>query len=533
MIFRSRIIVALALFLASTIAYAAPGNCKSLRHITIPASAIGLPTTGATITSASRHHQGGVAYCKVMGRIHPIDRRADDIRFELNLPANWNGKALQYGGGTFDGYLSASGGLHRTAVGLSSQPPPLARGYATFGSDSGHHRDYFPFPDAVNALNAKFARNPEMQRNFAGDALKKTHDAAVILITHYYERTPHRMYFIGGSTGGREALRVAQRFPNDYDGVIAAYAAWDQVELDLQFLRTAQALYAHGGFLGHTQTRLIQHAVLNACDAQDGLRDDIVSDPAACHFDPAALRCKDGHHHGCLSDAQLHTLETYATPMVTATPLSNGVDSIPGYNVLAGADLTGATGFLHFPLRNPVFLFNSFGYVIGDDVLRNFLTVGHHYNGLHFDIRTQGQYHDEVLQQAHEIDSTNPNLAAFAAHSGKLILIHGTADNVIPTNSTIDYYNRVRATMGNAATGSFVRLYIIPGLGHGRGIFNAGFDTIGMLDAWADKDIAPKNLIVTDNNSGRTRPLCVYPTYPRYDGEGSPNVATSFTCSQP
>jgi feruloyl esterase len=340
------------------------------------------------------------------------------------------------------------------------------------------------------------------------------------------------MYFIGGSTGGREALRVAQRFPADYDGVLAAYAAWDQIELDLQFMRTAQALYAKGGFLGHAQTRLIAKAVERACDAQDGLRDGIVSDTAACHVDPATLRCADGHHHhGCLSDAQLRTLVTFATPQRTSTPLSHGVDSIPGYNVLAGADLGTATGLLHFALPNPVFLFNSFGYVIGDAVTRNFLTVGRHYNALHFDTATGGQWHDELLHQAREIDSTDADLRPFLAHGGKLLLLHGTTDTVIPTASTVDYYQRLQATLGADTTVGFARLYLIPGMGHGFGRFNAGFDTIGTLDAWADAGHAPTSLIVTDNHNSRTRPLCAYPTYPRYTGTGDPNTAASFTCA--
>ena len=545
---RNRIIVALAITAAMTAsAQASPDPCKSLRYASIPAASIALPTSGADVISATHHHQKGTGFCKVLGSIHPIDPDADDIRFELNLPDNWNDKALHIGGGTFDGYLAAAAGRGRTAVGIKSAPTPLARGYATFGSDGGHHTDYFPFPDAINAVNAKFARNKEMQQNFAGDALKKVHDTVVVLLTQYYGHAPRRMYFIGGSTGGREALKVAQRYPDDYDGVLAAYAAWDQIELDLQFIRTAQALYSKGGYLGFAQTRLIQHTVLKACDAQDGLRDGIVSDPDGCHVDPATLRCPDGqHHHGCLSDAQLHTLITFATPQRTSTPVSDGVSSIPGYNVLSGADLTSATGILPFPLHNPIFLFNSFGYVIGDTVLRNFLTVGVHYDARNFDTTTgqpktadmsfapggAGIWHAEVMQQALEVDATNANLRPFVAHGGKLILVHGTTDNIIPTNSTVDYYHRLQATMGVHTTASFARLYIIPGLGHGFGKFDAGFDTIGTLDAWADQGIAPTNLIVTDNHTGRTRPLCEYPAYPHYT-TGDPTQATSFTCTQP
>jgi predicted esterase len=509
-------------------------SCKALLHVMLPASLIGLPTMGAEVDSAWGRHEGGMAYCRVMGQIHPVDPKADDIHFELNLPEQWNEKALQYGGGTFDGYIGKSDGLGRTAVGLKSQATPLTRGYATFGSDGGHHRNYFPLPDAINTLNAKFARNAEMQRNFAGDALKKVHDVAVELVERRYGRAPRRMYFIGGSTGGREALWAVQRYPDDYDGVLAAYAAWDQVELDLQFMRTARALYAPGGFLGHVQTRLITRTVEEHCDAEDGLRDGIISDPAGCDVPAETLRCKDGRkHHGCLSDAQVHTLETFATAERTSLPLSHGVEGIPGYNVLAGANLGSAVGLLHFPLKNPVIILNSFGYVIGDDVTRNFLPVGHHFDARDFNTKNGGPWRDELLEAAHVMDSTSANLEPFMAHGGKLILVHGTTDMVVPTNSTVDYYQRLEAKLGAGVTQRFVRLYLVPGLAHGVGKFDGGFDTIGTLDAWADRGIAPEKMVITDNHSGRTRPLCEWPEWPRYDGSGDVNSAASFTCAQP
>jgi pimeloyl-ACP methyl ester carboxylesterase len=519
---------------SACVARAESAGCAGLKGMVLPASLIGLPTTGAAVSSAKVRHEGGVAYCRVMGKIYPVDPQADDIHFELNLPEVWNGKALQYGGGTFDGYIGKSDGLGRTAVGLKKEATPLMRGYATTGSDGGHHHSYFPLPDAINALNAKFARNAEMQRNFAGEAVKKLHDVAMVLMNARYGSPPRRMYFIGGSTGGREALWMVQRYPADYDGVMAAYAAWDQAELDLQFVRTAQALYAPGGFLSYSNTRMIAHKVEERCDAKDGLRDGIISDPAGCDVQAESLRCADGKpHHGCLSDAQMHTLETFATEERTAMPLSNGVDSVPGYNVLAGASLTSSVGLLPFPMKNPVVVLNSFGYVIGDDVTRNFLTVGHHFNSRTFDINSGGPWRDELLKAAREIDSTSVALEPFVARGGKLILVHGTADPVIPTNSTVDYFERVEARMGIEETKSFARLYLVPGMGHGDGRFDGGFDTVGTLDAWVDRGIAPVNVVVTDNHSGRTRPLCEWPAWPKYDGVGNVKSATSFTCMTP
>ena len=131
------------------------------------------------------------------------------------------------------------------------------------------------------------------------------------------------------------------------------------------------------------------------------------------------------------------------------------------------------------------------------------------------------------------MDSTNANLQPFLARGGKLILVHGTADMVIPTNSSVDYYQRVEAKLGVTATESFARLYLVPGMAHGFGKFDGGFDTIGVLDAWADRGIAPENLVVTDNHSGRTRPMCAWPAWPRYDGVGDVNRAGSFSCVAP
>lgn len=515
-------------------AAAGQSDCHALRHFTLPAERIGLPTAGAAVTSAHDARQGDMPFCKIMGRIHPVDPHADDIRFEVNLPEPWNGKAVHFGGGTFDGYLKPANGRGRTAVGLKTLTTPLGRGFATFGSDGGHHRNYFPFPDAVNALNAKFARNAEQQRNFAGDAIKKVHDVAVALMAARYGHGPRHTYFVGGSTGGREALRAAERYPQDYDGVLAAYAAWNQIELDLQFIRTAQALYAKGGFLSYSKTKLIEHTVEKACDRADGLRDGIVADPEDCRVPASSLHCADGKsHHGCLSDAQLHTLEVFTTPQRTLMPVSHGIDSIPGYSVLSGADLSGAMGLLPFPLHSPIFLFNSFGYVIGDDVLRNFLSIGHHYNALHFDTATGQSYNDELLTEGREIDATDTDLQPFLHHGGKLLLVHGSRDNIVPTGSTIDFYHRLETSMGADAVTGFARLYIIPGFGHGDGRFDAGFDTVGVLDDWVDRGIAPVNLTVTDNRNGRTRPLCDWPLYPRYNGTGNPKRAESFTCTAP
>ncbi len=475
----------------------------------------------------------------MLGKIISVDPAADPIRFEVNLPETWNRKAVQFGGGAFDGYLHESDGLRATVVGDERQPTPLEQGYATFGSDSGHHHRYLLLPDIANAVSAKFALNEEQRKNFASDGLKKTHDVAVALMKARYGAPPKRMYFIGGSTGGREAMQVVDRWPEDYDGVIAAYAAWNQIESDLQFIRISQAMYAKGkggqaGWLPSAKTKLLRDAVLNACDAQDGLRDGIVSDPADCHVDPLKLRCPDGKdHNGCLSEGQERTVAAFTAPQVTSFKVLNGIDSEPGYNTLRGADLVGNMGLLRHPFHPSIVILNSFYYLIGDGVLRFFLTRDTHFDALTFDTRnggSGGKWVPGILEQSAEDDASLADLSPFERHGGKLILVHGTADSTIPTEASVFLFQRIAAAMGQSRTNGFARLYLIPGFGHGRGMFNAGFDTVSVLDRWVDEGAAPNDLIISDNNkTQRTRPLCAWPSWPKYVS-GDSNAATSFHC---
>jgi feruloyl esterase len=442
--------------------------------MTIPAAALGLPTTGAYVRSAKLVHDSRGEYCKVLGGVRPVDLSAQDIRFEVNLPTNWNRKAVQFGGGAFDGWLGATNGLNRTPVSVANEPGPLARGFATFGGDSGHHKHYFLLPDALNAVNASFARNPEECRNFAHDGLKKTHDAALAIMERRYGIRPIRMFFLGGSTGGREAFFVVQRWPEDYNGVLGAYAGWDQTELDLQFIRVSQAMYAKGGFLPKSKTRLLARSVMKACDALDGVRDGIISNVEACHFDPEALLCSVGEKgRHCLTPQELKTVQTFATEQRTAQPLWNGVQTMPGFNVLAGTDLTGSMGVLHHAEHPPKIFLNSFYYVIGDQVLRFFLTGDDHFNALTFDTTTGGKFSSDLLPQSEASDASDSDLALFARHGGKFLIVHGTTDATIPTNASVMYYKGVQSKMSQREMDAFLALYLIPGFGQGRGAFDA------------------------------------------------------------
>lgn len=512
-------------------------SCRALKAFTVPASQIGLPTTGAYVQSAKLVHDssGDGEFCKVLARVRPVDPSAQEIRFEVNLPTNWNHKAVQFGGAIFDGWLGDTNGLKRTVLSVKSEPGPLARGFATFGGDSGHHKQYLLLPGILNLVNASFARNAEERRNFAQDGLKKTHDAAVAIVERRYGDGPKRMFFLGGSTGGREAYSVVQRWPEDYDGVLGAYAGWDQTELDLQYIRVSQAMYAKGGFLPKSKTRLLARSVMKACDAEDGIQDGIIANIETCHFDPAILLCPAiGKRKDCLTPQQLNTVQTFASEQRTAQPLLNGVQTIPGFNVLAGADLTGSMGILHHAEHPPRIVLNSFYYVIGDRVLRFFLTGDNRFDALAFDTTTAGKYAGQLLSQSKASDASEADLTRFARRGGKFIMLHGAADATIPTNASVMYYKMIQNRMSQEEMDRFLRFYLIPGFGHGRGIFDAGFDALGVLDSWVDTGVAPKDLVVVDNNKksgGRTRPLCIYPTWPKYKGFGDVNSAGSFFCA--
>ena len=509
--------------------------CKALRGMTIPAAALGLPTTGAYVRSAKLVYDRRGEYCKVLGGVRPVDPSAQEIRFEVNLPTNWNRKAVQSGGGAFDGWLGATNGLNRTPVSVAREPGPPARGFATFGGDSGHHKHYFLLPDALNALNASFARNPEERRNFAHDGLKKTHDAAVAIMKQRYGTRPARMFFLGGSTGGREAFFVVQRWPEDYDGVLGAYAGWDQTELDLQFIRVSQAMYTKGGFLPKSKTRLLAQSVMKACAALDGVRDGIIANVGACHFDSETLLCSAAtKNKRCLTPQELKTIKIFTTEQRTAEPLWNGVQTISGFNVLAGTDLTGSMGLLHHAQHPPKILLNSFYYLIGDQVLRFFFTGDDHFNALIFDTTTGGEFSGDLLSQSEASDASDADLTRFAQHGGKFLMVHGTIDATIPTNASVMYYKMIQSKMSQREMDLFLRFYLIPGFGHGRGVFDAGFDALGVLDRWLDTTVVPKDLVVVDNNKvfhGRTRPLCIYPSWPKYTGSGDVNAASSFACT--
>ncbi|MEN9866999.1 MAG: Tannase and feruloyl esterase, partial [Pseudomonadota bacterium] len=276
---------AIGLFLNSATVFAAPQGvtCNQLNSFSVVPGLIGLPTNGAYVTSAQMLPASGSgaqaldAYCKVYGAIRPVDPAAPDIRFQVHLPNNWNFKTMMFGGGGFNGELDVF--VNFVHAGASSQLSPQGRGYAVFGSDSGHEQQ----PPFIFGRDASFAVNDEALENFAWAALKKTRDTAQQIIYAYYGRTPQKNYFHGGSTGGREAITALQKWPHDYDGVIAIYPAIEFTGFFQQFGRISEALARPGAYLNNEKRQLLHDATLVACDHLDGLVDGVISNVSACN----------------------------------------------------------------------------------------------------------------------------------------------------------------------------------------------------------------------------------------------------------
>jgi hypothetical protein len=531
-----------------------PLSCVQLAGMTVPAASIGLPTTGAVVTEAQVIAAAGTGpaavgeHCKVAGDINPVDPNAPKIKFQLNLPTNWNSKVLMFGGGGYNGMIPSPSG--NVPAGPIDQLTPLGRGYATFASDSGHQAG------ALGSRDGSFGANDEAVRNYIGDALKKTRDTALYLLNaRYAVGGPQKAYFAGGSTGGREALAVVQNWPQDWDGAIVLYPAWNAISLDLQFGRITRAFAQPGAYPNAAKRKRLYDAAIQACDNLDGVSDGLISNMQACNagFDPATamlngapLRCADGAEGGdtCLSDAQIAALKVFNTPINFNYPLASGETQYPGFNVW-GADLGIPNAH---PLQatvtslslgssqpaNPMPVTAPYGSTFWDQWAKYFLTRDPAFNSLTLDPENPGIWQARISALSSLGDINKTDLSAFQAKGGKILMAHGKADALVSTRATEQYYDRLKSTMGAAKVDSFVRYYEIPGYGHAVStVFNAAWDSLTTLENWVEKGAAPPNQVVTDTVGvpGRTRPLCDYPSWPRYKGSGDINVAASYTCA--
>jgi hypothetical protein len=526
----------------------AAAGCSALAA-PIEAGKIGLSSSGATIDSATLMPASALAVaergatpagtitpaapasCKVLGRIAPIDPKAPPIQFQVNLPVQWNGRSVQYGGGGFNGVLIS--GLTLLPAAPYDKPSPLAQGFVTVGTDSGHQNQPGQPPQT-------FALNDEALLNFAHASYKKVRDVSVELMKRAYGRAPEKLYFFGSSEGGREGLTMAQRYPADFDGIFSRVPVIHWTGLQHVGLRDGIATMGDA-WIRPPQVKLVHDAVLAACDALDGAADGLVSDPTACRrrFDVSTLRCTGAVSDQCLSDAQVRAVQTLNSPMRFDVELANGLREYPGRGP-SGENLpsSGPTGgwnawWLGSTAPSlPPQPSNSIAWFYGAGAIQYFYA-----RNPSVDLRSYraADYAARVREVSALMDSTNPDLRAFAARGGKLVMLENLADYAQSPYAGIGYYESVVRTMGQGAVDGFMRLYTAPGVDHVGTGGPANVDMLSAVVDWVERGKAPEGLTLVEQNAKppfavtRARPLCRWPQVPRYKA-GDVASASSFSC---
>ncbi|HSW20159.1 MAG TPA: tannase/feruloyl esterase family alpha/beta hydrolase [Ramlibacter sp.] len=530
-------------------------DCAALAGMSIPASSIALPTSGATISSASLvvaapERVGATSvtralpqYCRVLGSIRPIDPAAPPINFQLNVPTQWNQKTIQVGGGGLNGSIPVnlaaigSSGSPISAAFPPDAPYPLSSGYAMFGSDSGHQ-------DPGNT--ATWALNQEAWVNFGHASLKKTHDAAFAILQMLYGSRPRVSYFMGQSQGGREAMEVAQRYPEDYDGVVATspLIGYGAHVIHKALLATTQT---GAGWIPPAKQAAIGAEVLRQCDALDGLTDGVIGNYLGCaaRFDPrkapqafAALRCPSGAATGdsCLSDPQIATLNQMHAPLKFAVPLAHGWSEFPGYQL--GRESQG--GWLNFavqPSQAAQPALGQPGATVSYGIIKDPA-----FNLVNFSIDA---FQDRIVASSAIIDSTNTDLSRFFARGGRLIIKAQGSDYASNPHTVMRYYDALVARFGQQALERHVRFYMLPNGDHNGGVQSLPsgaaepqyVDLIRMATDWVEKNATPPDApelsakqSLPPYTVSATRPMCRYPAYPRYVS-GDTKVAASYRCT--
>jgi feruloyl esterase len=502
--------------------------------VQIPAAAISLPTRGAIVDKATRieKDRAGVMapFCAVLGSIAPIDPKAPSIGFQINLPEKWNDKALQFGGGGYNGRIPDATGW--SAHDLQAGPTALTRGYLTFSDDSGHQ--------SASANDGLFAENDEALANFGYMHIRKARDVAVEIARRRYGHAPRRIYYAGGSTGGREALTAALRWPDSYDGVISNYPTANFLGLRMENAAIARAIYQNhsAGWIAPALVDKIAADGLLACDSLDGVADGIVSNMAACRAGAGArLRqwsCPNSAPL-CLTPAQVSTtINVYHDGFADNWQPQDSANGFRGYNILEGVAMElGDQSEFQLPLSEPA---NAHAALRADEFLKHFVARNPNLDIIKFDIHAPGTLAARLKFIATQIGATSTDYSVFAKKGGRVLLLQGMDDALVSPYENIRRYEAIVAAMGGPAVRNFLRFYVVPGQGHGVGTFRVSWDNVDVLDAWVDRGVAPPATPIAfdsnDKTAGRSRPLCEYPKWPRYEGAGDENVASSFRCTE-
>jgi Tannase and feruloyl esterase len=491
---------------------AAPTECSvpALQQKAPPGTTI----TAAGVVAAERTTPD---YCRVDGH---VATPGNTVNFSLGLPAAWNGKFFFEGVGGFGGTVG-------------SLNAGLEKGYASASTDTGHQGAVI---DASWALN-----NPAKRIDYAYRGTHVTAVAAKALSQAYYGRAPRHAYFDGCSNGGRQALMEAQRYPEDFDGIIAGDPSLGTLGQVRRTLVYQTLLSSPEHFLSPAKIALLANAVTNSCDAQDGLADGLITDPRTCTFKPESLRCLGAGGPDCLTSAELETVNAIhgdlkgpfgRTLLRFPVGHEDGATGWQAWVTGASTPERRADGTLALTGRMPA------GYSFQDGYLKYLAFDGA--DGM-FDSRTFNLERDGPKLQPFMdgFSPTNPDLSKLRARGGKLILYHGWADPALSALGTIAYYEDVvKKAGGRSQSDRFVELFMVPGMHHcqGTGPGPNRFDTLTALDDWVEHGAAPSRVVASHTSSGivdRTRPLCPYPHVAKYLGRGSVDQAENFRCAAP
>jgi feruloyl esterase len=483
-------------------------TCESLAALVLPNTTITLAhtvaagtftTPGATAAQASPALTNLPAFCRVAATLRPSSD--SDIKVEVWLPvANWNGKYQAVGNGGWAG-----------SIVYAALAEALKRGYAASSTDTGH----------VGGTAKDMLGHPEKLIDYSYRAIHEMTVKAKTITEAFYGNDPRLSYFVGCSTGGRQAMLEAQRFASDFDGIIAGAPAIDTTPM-YQAARMwipAATLKDPASYIPPAKYPVIHQAAVNACDWIDGLKDGLIDDPRKCQFDPGVLQCKAGDNASCLTAPQVEAARKILSPVKhprTGQELVPRMEpgSEPGWGVQAGGPEPYNT------------VYDRLKYVIFKDPNWNWRT---------FNFATDLLQFEKMDDPA---NATDPDLGAFASRGGKLLVYHGWADQQVMPQTTINYYDNVLEKMGGAAkTSSWLRLFMAPGMAHCRGGDGPNtFDAVTALEQWVEHGKAPDQIIASHSTAGkvdRTRPLCPYPQVARHNGTGGIDDAANFACRMP
>ncbi len=489
------IILLCFLFVTATASLAQKKSCEQLKSIKLPDNAI------ITSTEEIPAKDSSPSRCKISGTIDQT------IGFEVNLPVNWNQKLLVVGIG------GNAGSISDTSIGWK-------KNYATATSDAGHKG---ASGDTSWALN-----NPKAEADFAYRAFHLTTTTAKEISKQFYGNAPRKAYFTGCSGGGRQAMIEAQRYPEDFDGIVVGAPAYNLTGFHFAFIWNGIAMFPDPNNLSkpivsNEKLKLLEAKVLEKCDAADGLKDGLLDDPRKCNFDPAKdlPKCSGADAADCFTSPQISALQKIYGGVKNSKGqlypgFAPGVES--GWNVWLGEGIP--------PIKA---LGPNLSYAFGEGFLRYWIYDNPNYKLHQFNFERNVP---DTTAAAKLVNAENPNLKAFQKRGGKIIFYHGWADNAFPATATINYFEKMQRTMGGKKnTDSFARLFLVPGMLHcsgGPGCHQA--DYVAAIDEWVEQGKAPEKIIGNGTNPIRTRPLCAYPKVAKYNGSGSVDDAKNFSC---